>query len=187
MIKKTILFFLVLISIPTFGKIGINRNYSIISHADYNKRQNKGQDILLCRCIVIPNYNKNFKEIMQVKDQNLLLATFSFMLRKNKQRKMEEYIFQCDTSIEINNLLCGLYYFSLKDYRKALDYFEKYKNLEFQFLKYLLVADCNYELLENKKNYKLILELYQAAFDISKNEQNQSIINNRIKFIKYRS
>lgn len=187
MIKKSILFFMVLLSLPTFAKIGSNRDYMIISQSEYNERTGKGENIHFRRCIVVPDYNENYKEIHEVDDQNLLLSTFSFMLKENKKREMKQYITQCDTLLEINSLLCGLYYFSQKEYNKALYYIEKYDNIEYSFLKHLLIADIKYELLDDKSNYKSVLSLYQEAYDISDKEQNKVIIKNRIKYIRYRS
>jgi len=185
--KQTILFFFFLFSIPTFGKIGINGNYSIVSQKDYEKKVSKGYNVALSKFIIVPGYNKKYKDISEVKNKYDLFAIFSFMLKKNKISKMEEYVSKCDTAFQINNLICGLYYFSQKQYLNALVYFENYMEEDFQFLKYLLIADINYELLENKNNYKLALQLYQEAFDISKREQEKTIVNNRIKNIKYRS
>ncbi|MDO9614951.1 MAG: hypothetical protein Q7J86_10580 [Bacteroidota bacterium] len=99
---------------------------------------------------------------------------------------MEKYILSCDNSSDIYHLINGLYYFSKNQYSKAIDHLEKFENEEYAFLKLLLIADCKYELLRDKKNYQLIIGEYQLAMDHTENEQNKSMINNRIKYIKYR-
>jgi predicted negative regulator of RcsB-dependent stress response len=87
--------------------------------------------------------------------------------------------------LDINNLIKGLYYFSKKQYNQAIAHLEKFKNKEYRFLQLLIIADCKYEMLQDKKNYKTIISAYQIALDCTDNEQNKTIINNRIKYIKY--
>lgn len=185
MIKKLLILFLVLISVNSFARIGDNSNYWIISQNDYNDRISKGKDVLLRRYIIVPTIDKKFKDILENKDEKALLAKFSFMLNKNKVSWIDKYINNCDNSLDINNLIKGLYYFSKKQYNQAIVHLEKLENKEYSFLQLLIIADCKYEMLQNKKNYKTVIGAYQIALDCTDNEQNKIIINNRIKYIKY--
>lgn len=185
MIKKILIFLLVLISSQTFARVGTNAGFWIISQNEYNARILKGKDVTLKRYIVVPGLDKKYKDIFETTDEKALLAKFSFMLKKNKSPLIEKYIVSSNNSLDINNLINGLYYFSKNQYSKATAYLEKIGNEEYTFLKLLLIADCKYELLQDKKNYKFIIGVYQIAMDNTNDEQNKSIINNRIKYIKY--
>lgn len=180
-----LILFLVLISTNSFAKIGDNRNFWIISQNDYNDRISKGKDVLLRRYLIVPSIDKKYKDILETKEENALLAKFSFILKKNKVSWIDKYINNCDNSLDINNLLIGLYYFSKKQYNQAIVHLEKIENKENRFLQLLIKADCKYEMLQDKKKYKTIIGAYQDALDCTDNEQNKAIINNRIKYIKY--
>ena len=185
MIRKILILLLILISSQVFARVGSNADFWILSQNEYRYRVLKGKDVLLRRYIVIPGFDKNYKDIFETTDENALLAKFSFMLKKNKSPLIEKYIKNCDNSLDINNLITGLYYFSKHQYSQAIDHLEMPGNEEYKFLKLLLIADCKYELLHDKKNYKSIIGAYQNAMDNTDNEQNKSILNNRIKYIKY--
>lgn len=186
MIKKILILILVLISANSFARIGDNDNYWIISQNDYNDRISKGKDVVLRRYFVVPFIDKKYKDILETKDEKALLAKFLFMLNKNKVSWIDKYIKNCDHSLDINNLIKGLYYFSKMQYKQAIAHLEKLENKDYDFLQLLIMADCKYEMLQDKKNYKTIIGAYQAALDCTDNEQNKAIINNRIKYIKYR-
>ncbi len=185
MIRKLLILILILISSQTFAKVGTNADFWILSQNEYTNRILKGKDVILRRYIAVPGIDPKYKNIFETIDEKALLAKFSFMLKKNKSSLIEKYISNCDNTLDINNLIKGLYYFSKNQYSQAIAYLEKFGDEEYVFLKLLLIADCNYELLQDKKNYKSILGVYQIALDNTNNEQNTSIINNRIKYIKY--
>ncbi|MFQ3579046.1 MAG: hypothetical protein SNJ71_02765 [Bacteroidales bacterium] len=185
MVKKILILFIVLISVNSFARIGDNNNYWIISQNDYNDRISKNKDVLLRRYIIVPSIDKKFKDILETKDEKTLLAKFSFMLNKNKVSWIDKYINNCDNSLDINNLIKGLYYFSKKQYNQAIVHLEKLENKEYRFLQLLIIADCKYEMLQDKKNYKTIIGAYQVALDCTDNEKNKTIINHRIKYITY--
>jgi len=107
------------------------------------------------------------------------------MLKKNSENYIREYIMNYDSAIGINNLIASLYYFSRNDYAQARSYLEKFEDPDLNFLRLLLIADCTYELLINKKDFTEALNKYQVAFDSTEDELLKSIVNNRIKFIKY--
>jgi predicted negative regulator of RcsB-dependent stress response len=86
---------------------------------------------------------------------------------------------------EIYPLIKALYFFSNNQYQSALASLQDVNIAEYEALKLLLIADCQYELLADKRDYKPVLEAYQQAIDKSPDEQNKLIVNNRIKFIKY--
>ncbi|MEZ5105010.1 MAG: hypothetical protein R2757_10980 [Draconibacterium sp.] len=184
--KTIAFFFLILLSIPAFSKIGTNKDYNIISQNDYNSNLIKGKDVILKRYIVVPDLNKNYKEIFNENNPDEILSMFSFMLNKNKSREISQYILSCDKSKDIGLLISGLYHFSNKEYSRSVIYLEKVQDAKFAFLRSLLVADCNYEMLVDKKNYNSILQFYQISLDLARTEQQKSIIKNRIRFIKYR-
>lgn len=185
MTRKILILLLILISTQLFANIGDNKDFWIISQNDYNDRITKGKDVILRRYIVVPDIDKKYKDIFETSDEKALLAKFSFMLYRNKVGWIEKYIKNCDNSPDINNLIKGLYYFSKKQYAQAISHLEKLENKEFNFIQLLLIADCKYELLPDKRNFKTIIGAYQIALDNTDNQQNKSIINNRIKYIKY--
>lgn len=184
--KKFLILFLILFSTPAFARIGDNKDFWIISQSDYNKRISKGRDVTIRRYIVVPDFDKNFKDILETKDESPVLAKFSFMLSRNKRVWIDKLIENHEIRPEINELIKGLYYFSKKQYADALIHFEKINNQEYTFLKYLLIADCKYELASEARDVRTGIEVYQAAMDQSKNELEKLIINNRIKHIRYR-
>jgi hypothetical protein len=183
--KKVLIIIFILISVQAFARIGENRDFWIISQSDFNNRISKGRDVTLRRYIVVPDFDKNFKEILEINDESGILAKFSFMLKKNKRAWIEKYIENYDSSLEINELILGMFYFSRKQYTDALNHFENIRNEEYMFLKYLLIADCKYELASEVNDFKTRIEVYQAAMDKSNSELERLIINNRIKFIRY--
>lgn len=184
--KKILILFLILVSTQVFARIGENRDFWIISQSDFNKRISKGRDVTLRRYIVVPDFDRNFKEILETTDKQKVLAKFSFMLRRNKKVWIDKYIENQNNRLEKNELIKGLYYFSRKQYSNALIHFEKINNDEYAFLKYLLIADCKYELNYGSKDAKNSIELYQPAMDKSNNELEKLIINNRVKYIRYK-
>lgn len=175
----------IFMSLQTFARIGQNSDYWLISESEYTMRNLNGKDVTLRRHIVVPFIDKNFKTIFETKDEEALLAKFAFMLKKNKTGWMEKYLLNCDTALHINNLIKGLYYFSQKNYSLSLFYLNNFENKNYNFLKQLLIADCFFELLADKKDYKLILNYYQSALDITASETYKILIHNRIKYIKY--
>ncbi|HPW66483.1 MAG TPA: hypothetical protein PLS84_05305 [Salinivirgaceae bacterium] len=185
MIKKLLILILILISANSFARIGDNDNYWIISQHDYNERIFNGKDVLFRRYLVVPYIDRKYKDILETKNEEALLAKFSFMLDRNKVSRIDKYINNCDNSLDINNLIKGLYFFSKKQYDQAIAHLEQLENKEYSFLQLLIIADCKYELLQDKKNYKTIIGAYQVALDCTDNEQNKAVINNRIKYIKY--
>lgn len=186
MIKKFLLLVFIIIALPSIAKVGINKNYWIISQKEYGLRVSKGKDIILKRYIVVPEINSDFKTISNSDTEIVQLAKFSYLLQKNKTKYINNYIENCDKNKEINQLIQGLYYFSQLQYKKAIEVLTQFNNPDYQFLKYLLIADCKYELLLNKQDYKKVITDYQKALDIANAEKNKTLINNRIKFIKYR-
>jgi len=162
MIKKLLILFLVLISANSFARIGDNNNYWIISQNDYIERITKGKDVLFRRYFIVPAIDKNYKDILETKDEKALFAKFSFMLNKNKASWIDKYIKNCDNSLDINNLIKGLYYFSKKQYNQAITHLEKLENKEYRFLQLFIIADCKYEILQdntskhNEEHLKII-------------------------------
>ena len=186
MTTKILILLLLFISTPSFAYIGDNKDFWIISQEEYNHRISRGKDVTVRRYIIVPAIDKKYKDIFETSDEKALLAKFSFLLKKNKYTWIDKYIKNYDNSLEINNLIKGLYHFSKSQYSQAIAQFEKVDNEEFEFFKLLMIADCKYEMLPEKKNYKSIIGEYQIAIDSTNNERNKSIINNRIKYIKYR-
>ena len=173
-------------SIPAYSMICKNMDYWISSEEDYNYKVSIGRDVVLKRFIVVPSFDKNYKGILTSQNDSEVLARFAFMLKKNKSKLVEEYINKCDTRLEINSLIKGLYYFSQNQYQMAISNLEHYKSIQYGFLKLLLIADCKYELLANKNDYINILSAYQTAFDFTDLQFEKTIVSNRMKYIKYR-
>jgi len=186
MIKRLFIMLFVILTLPVLAKVGENTNYWILSQTDYNLRVSKGKDVILKRFIVVPKMNSDFKTINDSNSDEEILAKYSYMLKKNKSKFLLDYIENCDTKKEINLLIKGLYYFSKKQYSKAIGFLNDFNNPTYEFIKYQLIADCRFELLSNKRDYKKVINDYQTALDIAENDTNKAIINNRIKYIKYR-
>jgi len=185
MIRKLLFLLLLFITLPLSARIGANSNFWLLSQTEYNLKIDKGQNVVLNRCIVVPDLDSTINDIFITTDEESLLAKFSFMLKKNKSSLIEEYLSDCTNKLEINKLIKALYYLSQNNYETAISYLEKFEMEDFRFLKFLLIADCYYELLPDKRNYKTIMDYYQKAMDSTEDEQNKSMIDNRIKFIKY--
>ena len=184
MIKKILVLLIIFISSQSFA--GEYTDFWIVSQNDYNILVSKGKDVLLRRYIIVPDIDKKYKDIFETKDEEALLAKFSFMLKKSKMNRIDKYINACDNSLNVNNLIKGMYYFSKKQYIKAILYLEMSDNENFKFLKFLMIADCKYELIWDKKNFKPIIDAYQIVMDNTDSEQNKSIVKNRIKYVRYR-
>lgn len=187
MIIRAFSFLFIFLSVSVYSQTGYNKQYKIISQQKYDESLRKGKNVISQKFIVVPELEKDYKMIYNTTDQEELLSIFSFMLKRGKIYKMQDYLLQCDKSLEVNELLNGLFHFYRNDFSEALSYLENYNNVNHYFLRYLLIADCKYELLSDKKNYKSVLNAYQLAHDVTSNKQNQAIVNNRIKLIKYRS
>jgi hypothetical protein len=186
MLKKILIIMLVSIVTPIFANIGDNPGYQFISQKDYDYRFSDNENTAIWRFIIVPDFNKKYKQIKSTNDPATILAMFSFMLKKNKEERMKEYIFNCDTSLNINYLIKGLFYFSQQNYSQSINYLKQFNGDEYIFLKNLLIADCKYELLTDKGNYQFAIEIYQVVLDGTDNQQNKRIVNNRIRYIRYR-
>lgn len=184
-IKKTLILLFFVVSIPTQASIGSNNDFNIITQSDFLNKIILDKDVVLKRYIVVPKIERRYKDILKIKDEDLILAKFSSMLINYDVNWMDKYIRNCDDSLEINYLIRGLYYFSQKHYYRAIPYLNKVNNKKYSFFKLLLIADCSYELLENKKTYNTVLEAYQTAMDKTNTEEQKILINNRIKYIRY--
>jgi tetratricopeptide (TPR) repeat protein len=185
MAKNFLFLFLVLLSTQSFAKIGDNSHFRIISQNELDERIAMRKDVLMWRYIVVPSIDRYYKDISETKDEEAILAKFSFMLKNNYFTRIEKYMNNCDDSTDISHLIKGLYYFSKMQYNQAIIHLEKFENKAYRFLKLLLIADCQYELLQDKKNYKSVIGAYQLALDCTDKEHYKTIINNRIRFIKY--
>ena len=186
MIKKLLFLLLILISVQAFAKIGINPDFWIISQQDYNNRVSKGRDVVLKRYIIVPDFDKKYKDVFVTKDEDAILSMFSYMLYKGKNSMVEKYIANYDPCLKINTLIVAMYHFSKKQYSQSLAYLATFDDKKYNFLKLLLIADCNYELLYSENNKNPVVKLYQNALDMAETEQFRALVNNRIKFIKYR-
>lgn len=173
------------ISFQTQAQMGSNDSFWIISQNDFSQRLENHKDFSLRRYVVVPAMDKKYKQLSAAIDDSQRLAKFSFVLKKNKSPWIEKYIDSFKPASEIYPLIKGLYFFSKKQYQNALASFQQVNLPEYETLKLLLIADCHYELLPNKRDYKKVLTYYQQAIDKDASELNQLIINNRIKFIKY--
>jgi hypothetical protein len=183
---KNLLFSLFLfLSLQTLARVGDNKGFSIISQELFNDLILSGGDIALQRFIVVPSIDSNYKDIVSTTDEMAILAKFSYMLQRRKYSAMEKYMAGCDASLEINSLIAGLYSFSRKQYIQAFNYLERVESKRFTFLKQLLIADCRYELLLDKSQYKPVLELYQAAMDCATSHPEKVLVSNRLKYLKY--
>jgi hypothetical protein len=183
--KKTLLFVVLFtLSYQGFCRIGDNRDFWLISLADFENRIAKGRDVTLRRYIVVPYFDKNHIDVLNKLDENATLAKFAFLLSKNRKKLIERYMKELLNRPE-NYLIKGLYFFSKKQYTSALSYLELINNKEFDFLKYLLIADCKYEIAIASKNGKPNVEIFQTAMDNSNNHLEKLIINNRVKHLKY--
>ncbi|MDD3078665.1 MAG: hypothetical protein PHH37_06140 [Paludibacter sp.] len=185
MTKRIFILLFILISTATFARIGNNNRFWIISQENYNKKVKNGQDVIFKRYVVVPAIDKNYKDILLTNDEPEILAKFSFMLMTNKRSWIIKYINNCDNSSDINNLITALYYFSEKEYAEAIVQLEKYNSEKYSFLKLLLIADSEYELLQDKRNYKSVIDRYQSAINNTNDFLYKTIINKRIRYIKY--
>lgn len=184
--KRILALILFIVTVPVLAKVGENPDFWIMSQKEYDYRVSSGKDVILRRYIVVPHTDKSYKSILELDSDNDILYKFSYMLQKNKKRKISDYILNYDRNKEINFLIVGLYLFSQKQYSEAIKSFEQFNNPEYKFLKYLLIADCKYESLSIKSDYKTVLEHYQIALDIAQSDREKKLIKNRVKFIKYR-
>lgn len=169
----------------SFAKIGGNKEYYITTVAEYDQRIANNRDIVTRRYIIVPEFDKDYENILQTKDEDALLAKFSFLLKKANIAWMDKYIQYCDSSIDINRLIKGLYFFSKKEYALAINQLEEYKGEKHIFLKFLLLADCNYELSKGKSDKSILFKHYQLAMDTTENFQKKEMVRYRIKYIKY--
>jgi len=184
MTHTTQLLFLLFISTQLFARIGDNNDFCIISQNEYNTLVSEGKDLVSERYIVVPAIDENFKDIHETRDEISKLAKFSFLLSKNKYELVDDILKNCNDTCNFTNLLKGFYYFSVNQYFQSISYLEKVENNDYKFLKLLLIADCKYEILQDKRRYNMVVAAYQQALDNTDNEQNKTIITNRIKYIK---
>jgi tetratricopeptide (TPR) repeat protein len=182
---KVCVLLLLALSLQIRAQMGSNESFWIIAQDDFNERLEKHKDVVLRRYVVVPDIDKKFKQFSTDLNDSQWLAKFSFVLKKNKVPWIEKYMENLNPESEIYPLIKALYFFSKKQYQSALTSLQKLNSKDYEALKLLLIADCRYELLADKRDYKPVLEAYQQAIDKSPDEQNKLIINNRIKFIKY--
>jgi hypothetical protein len=180
-----LILFFIFISPRIMAQIGENRDFWITTESDFAKRISKGRDVTLRRYIVVPDFDKNFKNILETTDEYAVLAKFSFMLRRNKTAWIDKYIENHVNKSEVNDLIKGLYYFSKKEYGNALIYLEQDNDNKYIFLKEVLIADCRYE-LKDFKDSKNSIELFQSSMDKASNDLEKIIVSNRIKHIRYK-
>ncbi len=185
MIRKIPLILLLFVSIQAYAGIGDDNDFLIISQNEYSALVSEGEDLTSRRYIIVPALDHNYKDLLQSKDETTMLAKFSYMLKENKEEWIYEFLKNCNDTCNFTNLLKGLYYFSVNQYFQSISYLEKFENNDYRFLKLLLIADCKYEILQDKRRYNRIIVDYQQALSSTDNEQYKSIVNNRIEYIKY--
>ena len=184
--RKILLFILFSINFSTVAaKIGNNREYSIISVQDFDKRISNGRDAVLKRFILVPYMDRNYRDIFETNNPEATMAKFFYLLSINKRSWIERYMESVSTQHELVDLLKGLYFFSHEQYTSALSHLERVNNLEFEFLKSLLIADCKYELGVKANHGKPGVEIYQSVMDNAHNIFEKLLVNNRVKYVRY--
>lgn len=167
------------------ARIGNNKEFWLITQAEYNKMIYLDKDVVSKRYIVLPSIDKKYRDLFKTQDEEALLAKFSYLLVKNHQEWMNRYVETCDTTLEVNGLIKGLYYLSKEHYLLAMKYFEKMDGEKHCFLRLVLIADCRFELMQDRNERKSVIAAYQRAMDVASDRQERDFVQNRMKYIRY--
>lgn len=112
------------------------------------------------------------------------------LIQEKKYSQLEKYLTTADKEDIHLPIAKGLLKIYRKSYTAALVDLKNNKLPELQFLVDLLMVDCEYEItLGNtyELNYYVFLEKYQKILDTYQlSDFYKKIINNRIKFIRYK-
>jgi hypothetical protein len=112
------------------------------------------------------------------------------LIQEKRYSQLEKYLTTVDKEDLYLPIANGLLKIYRKNYTAALADLKKNKRSDIQFLVDLLMVDCEYEItLGNtyELNYYVFLIKYQKILDTYQiTDFYKSIINNRIKFIRYR-
>lgn len=141
------------------------------------------------KCITIPYDIKRGSIINQVESFDSILSCAISLCEASKCEALMKYIknaknINTDTTA-FNELLIGIYYFFLDDYSSAIGRLKKYKGVKYNFLQYLLIADSEYELLEDSNDWPEVIGDYQKAYDATDVFENKKLIEKRILYIRY--
>lgn len=183
--KLHLIILILLFSSSSFARIGRNKDFCLLSISEYITALDEGHNVMIPRCVVISDINPLYKTLSLDDADEELFYKVAYMLKKNKKKQIKDLFPITHDEREIFSLLNGLYYFSQKEYRFALMALEAYDGYAFQFLKYLLIADCDSELSMAGVNYSTLLNDFQLALDKAATEVEKGIIRNRIKYIRY--
>lgn len=132
------------------------------------------------KVILIPNENASG----QVMGNTIML------IQNKKYYQLEKYLSTVDSNDEYLPIANGLLKLFKKNYSAAILDLKNNKQSDIQYVVDLLIADCEYEIaLYNSYdlNYYEFLEKYQKILDkYDLTDFYKEIINNRIKFIRYK-
>jgi tetratricopeptide (TPR) repeat protein len=163
-------------------------NYDIISKEEYNKRLMKRKEVVLNKYIVIPAFPRKAEEVLlNTKNEDSILTASASLIKHGRSRELYSYLQKTKVDTGVYALVYGLYYMNKGKYANALTWFDKYKSGKYKSLVMLLIADCKYECLEDKKKYDDIMPYYQQALDFTSDSLYQDIIKNRFRFVRYNS
>lgn len=183
--KYRITLICLILSALVYAGIGNNNLYRIISRDDFNQKIIERKDVLSKRYLVFPSLDKNYRDVLTTGDESDQLAKFAYIFKIIRSEYVLEYINRLNPESPIFNLIKGLYFFSDSKYDNAIQSLKEYHGKEFEFLKLLLIADCWYEILPDKKDHQVAIKAYQQALDCTNDGVYKTLIQNRIKFLKY--
>ncbi len=185
MITKRIIGLLALLfSFNLFAQNIFSDYYEIVSMNDYYSATKQK------KYIVVPCDVKSDDLTGHEKNSDYIISWAFYLCEIERNRKLLQYIQELTNSKNdkdsIADLLTSIYYFAKDNYNAAILSFNKYNGCKFKFLKFLLIADSKYELLDDKFNWPDILPDYQTAYDYAQRNEYKKLIKERIKCVRYR-
>ena len=183
MVRYIVLFF-VFCCCSTFAKIGVNRDYSVISEADYSMLNDAQRESSSAKYIIVSEVysRKVAKQIASFQSSDSIYLASLTLLSKGKSSFFREYLNTMDQNHELYHLLHGVYYLATLNYIEAQHYLESGSPDQFSFESKLLLADCK---MASATNQRVVFNLYQEAFDSTNSNACRFLIKDRIRRVKY--
>ncbi len=181
--KKLIHILLLTFLFGTFISANFKEQYYIIDKTNYQRNISAIKSIVR-RYIIFDKIEKPKKDDYYLADEATKTSNIVFLIDRNKDKDIVEFFQKHDESLQVHHFYKGLFYLSKQLYQQAINEFDQYNEESYLFLKYLLTADCKFE-IKSSTDIDNLVSKYQMAYDKATEDYQKELVKYRIKYIRY--